>query len=86
MKMNSLKLRLITLAIFSILFSVPGTSQNPGNDSKTMALISTMMGKIIQSPIPLMDAPPFNKKTNSIAPLIIKEEEKSIDEYREAVA
>jgi len=60
-------------------------SQSSGN-VKSVALISTLLGKIVQSPIPLLDAGPFNKKTNSIAPLIIEEEVKSIDGIREAIA
>jgi hypothetical protein len=89
MKTNKLKLALILLVCVNLLTSVSVSSQNSEKSSgniKSIALISTLIGKINQSPTPLISAGPFNKKINSIASLIIKEEEKCIDGYRDAVA
>jgi hypothetical protein len=76
----------VCLLLFS---SIPVLSQDTdkgGGNNKSIALVSTMIGKISQSPVPLLDAPPFNNKTNSIAPFIIKEEELIINDYRDSVA
>ena len=89
MKASNLKLVGILIISISLFANAPVSSQNSekGNSNiKSIALISTMIGKIVQPPLPLLDAPPFNKKTNSIAPLLIKAEEESIDGYRDAVA
>jgi hypothetical protein len=53
---------------------------------KSITLVSTMIGRMLQPIIPLLDAAPFNKKTNSIASLIVEQEMKSIESFREAVA
>jgi hypothetical protein len=89
MKTDKLKIWLIIIISVILVGSIPASSQNTGKiggNSKSIALISTMIGKIIQSPIPLLDAGPFNKKTNSIAPFIIEEQVKSVDGFRESVA
>ncbi len=89
MKTNKLKMALILMVCGNLLFSISVSSQNSEKSSsniKSIALISTMIGKIKQSPLPLLDATPFNNKTNSIAPLIIKEEKEIINWYRVSVA
>jgi hypothetical protein len=89
MKKSNFKMVLSLLVSVIFLATMSASSQNlqKGNTQvKSIALISTMIGKIVQSPIPLLDAGPFNKKTNSIAPLIVKEEENSIDGFRDEVA
>jgi hypothetical protein len=88
MKTHKLKLALILMLCVNLLSSLTVSSQNRGKSSsriKSIALVSTMIGKITQVPIPVMDAPPFIKKTNSIAPLIINEEEQSVDRIREVL-
>ena len=87
--MNKLKLALILLVSINLLISISVLSQDSEKSNgniKSIALISTLIGKINQPKTPLLDAGPFNKKTNSIASLIIKEEEKSIDGYRDTIA
>lgn len=89
MKKNNLFLICLFLASTMLMSFKPITTTKAEKSSvpiKSITLISTMIGKMIQPPIPLLDAGPFNKKTNSIAPLIVEHEMKSIESYREAVA
>jgi hypothetical protein len=79
---------ILMLSIFFVCFR-PETSrsiQTSSDQIKSIALISTMIGKIVQPDIPILDAISYNKKINSIAPLIIEEEVKSINGFRDEVA
>jgi hypothetical protein len=51
-----------------------------------ITLLSTMLGKINQPVIPLIDAAGFNAKTNNLADQIMDMQKKNIDNYREIVA
>jgi hypothetical protein len=89
MKTTILKSFLILVMSTNFVIFNPASSQDTKQQQgniKSIALVSTMVGKIVQSVTPLLDAGPFNKKTNSIAPLIIKEEVNSIDKIRDEIA
>jgi len=89
MKQSRIILVLVLILSTLLVSFRPETSkcaQTSSGQIKSIALISTMIGKIVQPGVPLLDAIPYNKKINSIAPLIIKAEMKSIDDFREEVA
>lgn len=56
------------------------------SEIQSITLISTMIGKIKQPVLPLIDAAAFNEKTNSIADQIMNIQEQNINNYREIVA
>ncbi len=53
---------------------------------KSIALISTMVGKVEQSPLPLIDAAIFNGKLNKIADDIFEMEIRNVDKLRNRYA
>lgn len=53
---------------------------------QSIALVSTMIGKIQQPIFPLIDAGMFNEKTNSIADQIMDIQKKNINNYQKVVA
>lgn len=53
---------------------------------ENIALVSVQIPPIVQPTLPLIDAAAFNKKTNAIADLIMDEQKKRIDAFRENAA
>jgi len=89
MKNNFLKL--MSLAITAIAFSSCATMKinhygKKVNNVQNIALFSTMIGKIQQPVLPLIDAAAFNEKTNSIADQIMDLQKKNIDKCQGIVA
>ena len=85
------KFKLFSLAILILLASSCATmkinyygKQVPNVQNVT--LISTMIGKIKQPVLPLIDAAAFNEKTNSIADQIMDLQKQNINNYREIIA
>jgi hypothetical protein len=60
-----------------------GTKTEP---VKSIILFSTMIGRIQQPVLPLIDAAAFNEKTNSIADQIMDLQKQTIDNYREIIS
>ncbi len=79
------------LVIFALISSSCATMNISYSGKKvdkvqSITLLETMIGKIQQPVIPLIDAAAFNAKTNSIADQIMDMQKKNIDNYREIVA
>ncbi|MCJ7447489.1 MAG: hypothetical protein MUO72_07350 [Bacteroidales bacterium] len=58
----------------------------PKDEIKSITLFSTMIGKIQQPVLPLINAAMLNEETNSIADKIMDLQKKNIDSYRDVVA
>jgi hypothetical protein len=58
----------------------------PKDEIKSITLFSTMIGKIQQPVLPLINAAMLNENTNSIADKIMDLQKKNIDSYRDVVA
>jgi hypothetical protein len=89
--MKHINFRISTLAIIVLAFTSCSTIRvnyygNKVVPVQKIALVSTMIGKIQQSPIPLLDAAVFNAKTNKIADQIMDMQKKAVDKYQVLVA
>lgn len=88
MKINYLRISIVALLVLSfsscstIRVNYYSTAPKKVNN---IALVSTMIDKIQQSPLPLIDAAVFNKKTNDIADQIMDLQKKSIDKFRDLI-
>lgn len=89
--MKRINFRISTMAILVLALTSCSTIRVKYYGAKVekvqkIALISTMIGKIQQSPIPLLDAAVFNAKTNNIADQIMDIQKKTVDKYQVLVA
>lgn len=83
-------LRAMSLAIIVIAFTSCATMKinhygKKLDNVQNVALFSTMIGKIQQPVLPLIDAAAFNEKTNSIADQIMDLQKKNINNYQKIV-
>lgn len=89
MKKNVLKIAILTLSAISMVSCSTlriTNSEKKVDKVESIALISTMIGKIQQPIFPLIDAAAFNSRTNSIADQIMDAQKKSVDKCRDEIA